>query len=155
MESISFTIDTNREIWGFLDKTVDHVLVHNFHAHNNLEWWTSSIKINPQITLANLKVRDMQFDIQTNVSGLQQILEIESNFLDIYQFTKPISDTLIIDALPKDNAINILKQNGLQHIIKVEFEFIMVKSFNSPFIQSIRENHKFADRIRIINSDNN
>lgn len=151
MDSISFTLDANKEIWEFLDKTVDHVLVHNFHAHNYIEWWTSTIKINPQITLDNLKVRDMQFDIQTNVSGLKQILDIESNFLDIYQFTKPIADTLTIDALPKENAINILKQNGLQHIICVEFELITVKSFSSDFINSIRDNPLFADRIRVNN----
>ncbi|MDO8998460.1 MAG: hypothetical protein Q7W45_01755 [Bacteroidota bacterium] len=149
MDSISFTLDANKEIWEFLDKTVDHVLVHNFHADNSVKWWTSTIKISPQITLDNVQVRSMQFDIQTNVVGLKQILDIESNFLDIYQFNKPIADSLTIDALPKDNAINILKKNGLQHIICVEFELITVKSFSSDFINSIRDNPLFVDRIRI------
>jgi hypothetical protein len=152
MESISFTLDANKEIWEFLDKTVDHVLVHNFHADNYVKWWTSTIKINQQITLDNMQVRNMRFDIQTNVIGLKQILDIESNFLDIYQFTKPIADTLTLDTLPKENAINILKQNGLQHIISVEFELITVKSFSSDFINSIRDNPLFSDRIRVNNS---
>lgn len=77
MDSISFTLESNKEVWGFPDKTADHILVHNFHAHYYIEWWTSTIKINPQVTLDTIKVRDMQFDIQTSVSGLRQILEIE------------------------------------------------------------------------------
>ncbi|MFO0355949.1 MAG: hypothetical protein ACK50A_03270 [Sphingobacteriaceae bacterium] len=153
MDSITFTLDSNKEIWEFLDKTVDHVLVHHFHAHNYIEWWTSTIKINPEITLDNVKVRNMTFDILTNVAGLKQILDVESNFLDIYQFTKPLADSLTIEALPKDNAINILKQNGLQHIITVDFEFITVKSFNKDFINSIRNNPFYADKIENYSAD--
>jgi hypothetical protein len=148
MESIAFTLDSNKEIWEFIDKKVDHVLVHNFHAHNIIEWWESSIKMNATTTLENIKVRDMHFDVQTNISGLKKILDLESNFLDIYQFTQPIADTLTIDSLPKNNAENILKQNGLQHIISVEFELIFVKSIHPEFIKGIRENPLFADRIR-------
>ncbi|MFO0435836.1 MAG: hypothetical protein ACK5ZT_11390 [Sphingobacteriaceae bacterium] len=95
----------------------------------------------------------MTFDILTNVAGLKQILDVESNFLDIYQFTKPLADSLTIEALPKDNAINILKQNGLQHIITVDFEFITVKSFNKDFINSIRNNPFYADKIENYSAD--
>ena len=148
MESIRFTVDTNIEIWEFIDKTTEHILVHNFQAHNILEWWESTIKLSPTKTLENIKVRNMQFDIQTNISGLKQILEHESNFLDIYQFNKPISDTLVIDALPNNNAETILMQNGLQYIISVDFESITVSSVRPDFIKSISENPKFADRIK-------
>ncbi len=148
MESIRFTLDTNLEIWEFIDKTTDHVLIHNFHAHNILEWRESTIKLSPTATLENVKVRNMQFDIQTNIYGLRQILEQGSNFLDIYQFNKPIADTLVIDTLPSNNAETILIQNGLQHIISVDFESITVSSLSSDFIKSIAENSMFSDRIQ-------
>ena len=151
METIRFTLDSNKEIWEFIDKSVDHILIHNFQAQNYIHWWESTVKIKPTITLENVRVRDMQFDIQTNISGLNQILAIESNFLDIYQFTRPIADTLRIGDLPENNAENILQQNGLQHIISVEFELITVKSFNVDFIKSISNNPIFADRITSYN----
>jgi hypothetical protein len=153
MESIRFRLDTNLEIWEFIDKTIDHILIHNFQAYNILEWWESTIKLSPTTTLENIKVRNMQFDIQTNISGLRQILEHESNFLDIYQFNKPVSDTLVIGTLPSNNAETILMQNGLQHIISVNFESITVSSVRPDFIKSIAENSVFADRIQYNSTD--
>ncbi len=148
METIRFTLDKNLEIWEFIDKTSDHVLIHNFQAHNILEWWESTIKLSPITTLENIKVRNMQFDIKTNISGLRQILQHESNFLDIYQFNKPIPDTLVIGHLPSNYAEKILLQNGLQHIISVDFESITVSSVSPDFIKSVAENSVFADRIQ-------
>ncbi|MDF3025813.1 MAG: hypothetical protein K0S23_120 [Fluviicola sp.] len=148
METIRFTIDTNLEIWEFIDKTVDHILIRSFQAHNILEWWESTVKLSPTNTLKNVKVRNMQFDIQTNISGLRQILEQESNSLDIYQFNKAISDTLVIEALPDNDAERILIQNGLQHIISVNFESITVLSIRPDFIKGIAENSTFATRIQ-------
>jgi len=150
MESIRFTLDSNLEIWEFIDKKVDHLLIHDFHAHNILEWWKSTVALSPEKTVENIKVRNMRFDIQTNISGLRQILEHGSNFIDIYQFDKPISDTLVIESLPSNNAETILKQNGLQHIISVDFESITVRSVNPNFIKSIIEHPLFADRIQSI-----
>ena len=148
MESIRFTLDSSLEIWEFIDKSVDHILIHSFQAHNILEWWESTVKLDQTNTLESIKVRNMQFDIQTNISGLRQILEHESNSLDIYQFNKPISDTLVIEALPGNKAETILIQNGLQHIISVNFESITVSSVSPDFIKSIVENSTFAERIR-------
>lgn len=148
MESIRFTLDTNLEIWEFIDKSADHILIHNFQPHNILEWWTSTVNLSPTKILKDIQVRNMQFDIQTTISGLRQILDHESNSLDIYQFNRPISDTLVIEALPSKNAETILILNGLQHIISVDFESVTVSSVSTDFIKSIAQNPAFTNRIQ-------
>lgn len=148
MESIRFTFDSNADIWDILDKTTEHVLIHNFQPHDMIEWWESSIKLNSKTTLEKIKVRNMQFDIQTDISEVEKILELNTNFLNIYQFNKPVSNTLRIESLPDNNTETILIQNGLQHIIKIYFESITISSVNTDFIKGIAENPKFAELIQ-------
>lgn len=148
MESIRFTLNSNTDILDIIDKTAEHILIHNFQPHNIIEWWESTIKLNPKTTLENISVRNMQFDVQTDISTLVKILELNSNFLDVYQFNNPISDTLLIDNLPSNNAETILIQNGLQHIINIHFESITISSINPDFIKGIAENSRFKDLIR-------
>lgn len=148
MESIRFTLNSNTDILDIIDKTAEHILIHNFQPHNIIEWWESTIKLNPKTTLENISVRNMQFDVQTDISTLVKILELNSNFLDVYQFNNPISDTLLIDNLPSNNAETILIQNGLQHIINIHFESITISSINPDFIKGITENSRFKDLIR-------
>ena len=149
MEQVTIRpLNSNNEIWDIIDKSVDHILVHQFDPHNSIQWWDSSVKINSNLTLENFKVRNMQFDIQANVSGLKQILDINTDYLNIYQFSNPISDTLEIERLPANNIENILLQNGIRHIIFIEFEYVTIKSIDSDFIRSIKENPLFTDRIQ-------
>ena len=89
----------------------------------------------------------MEMDVQTDLNGLKEILEMNTNHLRIYQFDKPISDTLEIQKLPENNRNLILKQNGLKHFFFVDFEFITISSFESEFINGIKLNPKFEKRI--------
>jgi len=149
MEEVTIRpLDSNTEIWDIIDKIVDHILVHQFDPHSSIEWWNSSVKVKSDLTLENIKVRSMQFDIQTNVNGLKQILDLNTAYLNIYQFSKPIPDTLEIEWLPPNNTENILLQNGLVHIFWIEFEYVTIKSIRPDFIKSIKENHLFSDRIK-------
>lgn len=148
METIRFTLESNSEIWSIIDQTADHVLVHNFQPNAVSEWWTSSIQLKSNFILENVSIRNLQFDLQTTISGLRQILEQETDFLDIYQFDRPVSDTMVIGKLPEATAERILIQNGLQHIIKIYFESITLSSVNPEYIRSIVENPLFAERIQ-------
>ena len=89
----------------------------------------------------------MEMDVQTDLNGLKKILELNTNQLRIYQFEKPVSDTLEIKRLPEKYRNQILKQNGLKHFFFVDFEFITIGSFDSEFIAEIELNPKFEKRI--------
>lgn len=65
----------------------------------------------------------------------------------MYQFEKPISDSLIIEYLPEKARYSILKQNGLKHFFFIDFEFITISSFDADFIKKIETNPIFKDRI--------
>lgn len=148
MEFIRFTLDSNNEIWDFIDNSAEYILIHDFYPHDTIEWWESTIKISPNIILENIKVRNLRFDIQTNITGLKQIIDLNNNFIEIYQFTKPIPNAFEINRLPKNNAEKILVENGLQYIIDIQFESITVSSIHPEFIKNIAKNPLFADRIQ-------
>lgn len=147
MQSVIFTIDSNKDILEFIDKSVKHIFIPDYRAQNTLKWWESTVKVSFGAVLENISVRQMQFDIQTDLDGLKQILNFENNFLDIYQFSKAVPDSLVIDSLPENNRDNILRQNGLEYIIGIEHEFVCIQSIHPQFIQNLRTHPKFGERV--------
>lgn len=84
-----------------------------------IEWWKTDLKTQSGTEFKNLSVRQMEMDVQTDLNGLKKILELNTRQLRIYQFDKPISDTLEIDRLPENNRKQILKQNRLKYFFLV------------------------------------
>ena len=89
-----------------------------------------------------------KMDVQTDLEGLKKILDLNTRQLRIYQFEKPISDTLVIEMLPENKRNQILRQNGLKHFFFIDYEFITIESFESEFISNIESHPKFEKRIR-------
>jgi len=147
MNELTFEINSNEEIWELLDKNVDSIFIHKFVPNEVIEWWKTDFKTDNGTEFKNISVRQMEMDIQTDLSGLKKILELNTNQLRIYQFEKPISDTLEIQRLPENNRNPILKQNGLKHFFFVDFEFITIGSFEHEFLNMIETNPKFEKRI--------
>jgi hypothetical protein len=147
LETICFEIESNEEVWSLIDKTIPNIFINRFNPNYMIEWWNTSVISNDGISLNNISVRNMEFDIQTDLIGLKKILELETVYLDIYQFSKPVPDTLVIEQLPKNSSESILLNNGLQHIFSIEFEVLTLESFNPEFIKAVRENPLFAERI--------
>ena len=147
MTELTFEINSNEEIWGLLDKKLNSIFIHKFLPNEIIEWWQTDLKTQSGIELKNLNVRQMEMDVQTDLNGLKEILELNTNQLRIYQFDKPISDTLEIQRLPENNRDLILKQNGLKHFFFIDFEFITIGSFEPEFINGIELNPKFEERI--------
>ena len=137
----------NSELWDILDKKCDHILVHQFNPHQTIAWWTTSIKIRENLELKNVSVRQMNFDLLTNLDGLKSILELNSLYLYIYQFNRPVSGGLLINDLPAESKDSILKQNGLEYIIMNELEDTIIYSFNIDFLTNLRQNPLLKDRI--------
>lgn len=147
METICFEIESNEEVWDLIDKTIGNIFLDRFSPHDVLEWWNSSVSIHDGVSLDNISVRSMEFDIQTDLTGLKKIIRLNTNYLDIYQFSRPVPDTLIIGDLPQESREDILQQNGLEHIFEIEFEVLTIQSFNHEFIKSVKENPLYAQKI--------
>ncbi len=147
MEQVIFRNLDNSEVWEIIDKNAEHILIHQFNPHQIIEWWNASISIKKNLELKNVLVRQMQFDLLTNLSGLKSILDENFLFLDIYQFNKHVADTLEINRLPESSKENILIQNGLEYIIRIQLEDTIIESYNEDFIAKIRENPLINDRI--------
>ena len=142
MKEITIEIESKNELWSIFDKTYDYILVHKFNPHEIIEWWKSDIKVNQDFNLKNVSVRNMKFDLQTDLKGLKQILKFQTRQECIYQFDRPVPDTLCIEMLPDESIDSILKQNGLKHKYMIDYEFVTVYSFDEKFIKSIIENKK-------------
>ncbi len=147
MQELTFEIESNEEIWELFDRNWDSILIHKFVPNEVIEWWNTNLKTQNGTEFKNLSVRLMEMDVQTDLTGLKKILELNTRQLRIYQFDKPISDTLEIERLPEKNRNLILKQNGLKHYFFLNFEFITIGSFESEFINGIEVNPKFEKRI--------
>ena len=147
MEKVIFRNLDNSELWEIIDKNVDHILIHQFDPHQKNEWWTTSISVRENFELKNVSVRQMQFDLSTNLAGLKNILKLNSLFLNIYQFNRPIPNTLQINELPEQARESILKQNGLEYIILNQLEDTIIESVSLEFINKIRQNPLIKDRI--------
>ncbi|MDP2385247.1 MAG: hypothetical protein Q8M29_02640 [Bacteroidota bacterium] len=147
MGTITFKIGSNEEIWELIDKSINHVFIHKFDPHEVISWWDCSLKNDHGLSLENTSVRNMSFDLQTNLEGLKKILALNTRYLNIYQFKTPVPDTLTIEHLPENSKDKILAQNGLEHVIFIEFEFATIKSSNSEYLKATKE------KINPINSD--
>ncbi|OXA78682.1 hypothetical protein SAMN05444397_109192 [Flavobacterium aquidurense] len=147
MNEITFEINSNQEVWELFDKNLNSIFIHRFSPNQVIEWWKTDLKTKSGTEFKNLSVRQMEFDIQTDLSELKNILELNTDQLRIYQFDKPISDSLKIERLPEKSLNQILKQNGLRHYFFIDFEIITIGSFETDFIKSIETNPTFESRI--------
>lgn len=147
MKVLTFEINSDKEIWELFDKQLNVIFIHKFVPNEIIEWWKTDLKTQNGTEFKNLSVRQMEMDVQTDLSGLKKILKLNTRQLKIYQFDKPISNILKIERLPEKNRNLILQQNGLKHYFFVDFEFITIGSFEPEFIKRIESNPKFEKRI--------
>ena len=147
MNEITFEINSDKEIWELFDKEINTIFIHKFMPNETIEWWNTDLKTKNGTEFKKLSVRQMEMDIQTDLNGLKKILELGTRQLSIYQFEKPIPGTLEIERLPENNRNQILKKNGLKHFFWVNYEFLTIASFEVEFINKIKLNLKFKNRI--------
>lgn len=130
------------------DKSLSNIFIHKFWPVEAIHWWKTDLKLENGLVLKDCSVRGMEFDLQTDLNGLKQILDMNTNQLRIYQFEKPVPHTLTLEQLSEKSKFQILRQNGLKHFFWLNFEFITVSSFEESFIEAIEENPLFAERIK-------
>lgn len=147
MKQITLKINSNEEIWSLIDKRLHHIFIHKFMPNKAFSWWKTDLKTQNGIVFNNLSVRQMQMDIQTDLDTLKEIIELNIQNLRIYQFDKPIPDTLMLERLPKQTQTKILKQNGLKHFFFINYEFLTIGSYDMAFLNKIECNPIFRNRI--------
>ena len=147
MKSLSFEIDSNQDLWDLVDKSYNHVLIQGFMPFERIEWWKTELKMPNGEVYDNMIVRNMNFDIKTDLNGLKRILDLKTDQFSIYQFDRDVSDTLIIESLPQEQAENILYKNGLKHTYLCDFEVLTISTFDDLFIMSITERENIKSKI--------
>ncbi|WP_143736525.1 hypothetical protein [Moheibacter sediminis] len=147
MKQIVFDINSHEEIWSLIDKKFDHIFIHKFMPNEAIAWWKTDVKMKNGEFYENLNVRNMEFDILTDLNGLEKILVFNSYHLRIYQFDKVVPDKLSLEYLPPNKLEQILLRNGLKHTYFCDFEFLTISSSDEKFIEAIENNTVFKERI--------
>ncbi|WP_291724701.1 hypothetical protein [Bernardetia sp.] len=142
MREITIEIDSNEEIWRYIDEKLNHIYISNFRPKSSFSWWKTDLKISESQTFENISVRNMSLDLQVDLTTLRKLIELNTQSLIIYQFDKPIPDTLLVAELMEQSKENILFQNGLKHSFFINFEFLTVKSFDENFIEDLQKNKR-------------
>jgi len=140
MDFFRIQINRNLEIWDLLDKNLPYVYISNFRPLNSIEWSSIDLRID-EIQLKSLSTRSINLDIKMELREVKDVLKMNSNFLDLFQFESDIPDSLIPDRLPKDQKESILIQNGFKHKFELEFEQLTISSIDSAFINKIKTNY--------------
>ena len=139
-------LDTEEILEHLLDKRYNHLYVLNFKPDYSRNWVKGTIVIPDGLNLVNITIRDLSFDLKTNLIDLKKLIEIYG-FMDIYQFNKPISDNLLIKIIPDESKEKILRQNGLEHIIEIDKEDTIVRSFDKGYIDGLRQNNILSKKL--------
>ncbi|MBW8359863.1 MAG: hypothetical protein K0M63_08710 [Weeksellaceae bacterium] len=147
MTELTFEINSSDELWTLIDKRFNHILIYKFTPNEAVAWWKTDLKMKDGELFENLSVRNMEFDIRTDLDGLKRILELNTPHISIYQFDKPVPDTLALQYLPPQHLESILRQNGLKNTYSCEFEFLSVASADGKFIAAIEADPLFCARI--------
>lgn len=138
MYSTTLSLDNNEAVYQLINKNFNHFLIHQFQPNYSSEWVKSTIR-NKIISLENITTRKMSFDILCDLKKVKEISLLNTKYLNIYQFKKPVPDSLLIDNLKAEMIDNVLQQNGLQHKYFINNEYLTVYSFNKEFIQIIED----------------
>ena len=138
MFSTTLALDNNEAVFKLINKNFNYFLVHQFQPTYASDWIQSTIK-NEFVSLENITVRNMGFDILCDLKKIKEISLLNTKYLNIYQFKKPVPDSLQIDNLKTEIVDYVLQQNGLQHKYFINNEYLTVYSFNKEFIQIIED----------------
>ncbi|MGQ2984054.1 hypothetical protein [Flavobacterium sp.] len=146
MYNLTLEIGSNKQLLDIIGNSPDYFLLHKHMPQPALRWEKADIHING-LVLDNVDIRCLQFDVKTNFQELNRIIRHSIYNISIYQFEKPIADTLVIEYLPENAKEHILRKNGLKHIFSLEYEFLTVSSFDESFIDNIRMHHVYSKSI--------
>jgi hypothetical protein len=146
MFSTTLSLNTNEAVFKLINKNFNHFLIHQFNPTYTSEFTKASIK-SKGINLTDITVRKMSFDVLCDLKTIKEISLLNTKYLNIYQFNKPISDSLLIENLKPEIVDRVLKQNGLQHKYFLNHEFLSIYSFDEEYIHNIEQHPDWKSSI--------
>jgi hypothetical protein len=139
MKSIVFKDLTNDQIVDILDPAIPNILIPGFRPHKNRRWQLTDIDLGLDDGLKRVNARDLTVDLMTDKRTAEQILKNGYfNQLSLFQFTKPIPDTLKVSELPVATMDEILIHNGLINRVWVNYEFVEFSSKDDDYFEMIK-----------------
>lgn len=138
MFSITLSITESKTIIDIINKEHNHFLVHQFNPTYSYDWMKTTVK-NEIISLDNISIRKMSFDILCDLKTIEKITQSHTHYLNIYQFNKTVSNSLVIENLNTNTIDKILLQNGLEYKYFINNEYLTVYSFDKEFITKIEK----------------
>lgn len=98
-----------------LHPDADYIWIHSHLPDPALRWWTADVPISPDVVWPSAKIRLMEYDLMMSRSEFLDRLELfVPHGLRLTQLTRPVPDSLWLNALPEDQAMRILLQNGMK-----------------------------------------
>lgn len=98
-----------------LNPNVPYIWVRNHMPNPTVKWWITHLPISTSDTVMQMKVRNLRYDLQMET---QQFLDNLKEFvpfgIEIYQFDRPVPDTLTLNQIPEDKRTKVLLNNGGQ-----------------------------------------
>jgi hypothetical protein len=97
-----------------LDPAIGYVWVRRHTPRRHLQWWKTQAPLSEAGTLHEVQVRGMEFDLQLPTARFLELLpEFWGHGLVLFQMTRPVPDTLMLDGIADSVVDRVLMQNGL------------------------------------------
>lgn len=138
MFHVTLVLDSNDTFLKVIDQNFNHFFAHKFNPNATIEWFSGDLKTKSG-SLKNTDFRNMTFDVRTDFEGVKELLNFSPYGMNLYQFNKPLSGSLVLESLNESSINKVLQQNGLQHTYSLAYEFLSISSFDEAYIESIRK----------------
>jgi hypothetical protein len=98
-----------------LHPEAEHIWIHAHRPDPALRWWSADVPISPGIVMPSAQIRLMEFDLMMTRSDFLDRLDLfELHGLCLTQLSRPVPNSLWLQALPEDQIERILLQNGMR-----------------------------------------
>jgi hypothetical protein len=99
---------------NILDPDVPFVWIRHHTPKRTIAWWKTQACLSEKGQLYDVEVRWMDFDLQLSTARFLELLpEFEEHGLVLFQMTRRVPNSLILDGKADDVINHILIQNGL------------------------------------------
>lgn len=134
-------IDT-ATIKDIIDKEMPFCFLPGFNPNPILMWQRAEIEIENNIPLEKIECRNLKFDLMIKTSDLiDQLESLLTNQLSIFQSTKRLPGTLLLEKIEPDDRWEILVKNGCRHNIWINYEFVEITTIDKTYRDRIRKEY--------------
>ncbi len=98
-----------------LSPAFPYVWLRKHMPHPAIQWWATQVPLSTAGAMTHLKVRELTYDLQMDIQlFFGHLREFIPYGVELYQFDRPIPDTLTLSHVPDNQKTKILLNNGAQ-----------------------------------------